>query len=180
MGKRKKFQYDEKHNKKANVPRTRQELFDHEVEWLRWLEKNDPKNYEYHVKFMNEWANASIKKVGTKVRKDGTRVYGSGKPAAGSIHNTNELAKKAYDDNNARNGDIYSVSKANNLLNDVVSETDRNDGWYITNPGLTEDYIIDSLEKKETEYLTKEEFLEMRDLLTPDMLVFYLAMYDLE
>lgn len=178
--KRKKLEYDIHHNKKENVPRTRQELFDHDRDWLESLKRTDPEAYAWHNKFMNEWANASIKKVGTKKRADGTRVYGSGTPEKGSIHNTNELAKKAYDDNNARNSDIYTVSKANNLLNDVVSETDRNDGWYITNPDLTENYIIDSMEKKESEYLTKEEFLELKDNLTPDMLVFYLAMYDID
>lgn len=178
--KKRKLNYDKKHFKKKNVPRNKQELLDCDPEVLKRLEREDPDAYAYYMRFTNEWVNGSIKKVGTKRRADGTRVYGSGKPEVGSIHNTNELAKKVYDANNARNNDLYAISKANNLLNDVVTETERNDGWYITNPELTEDYIIESMEQKETEYLTREEFLEIKDQLTPDMLLFYLAMYDLE
>lgn len=167
-----------KHLQKRNTTRVRQELLDYDQEWLNSLKDTDPNAYEYYIKFMNEWVNGSVKKVGTRKRKNGTRIYGSGKPAPGSIHNTNELAKKVYDANNARNADLYSVNKANNLLNDVIAEAENNDGWYITNPELTENYLINNMEKKESEYLTKEEFLSMQDQLTPEMLVFYLALYD--
>lgn len=166
----------------ASNTRVRSELLDYDPEWLKWLKENHPDEYLYYAQFMDEWVGGAIEKTGTKKRKDGTTIYNSGKVAPGHIHNTQELAKDVMDRNNRRNNDVFGVSRANNLMSDVVSELDKNDGWYITQPKLTEDALISQIEEKQEDdsILSYKEYLKVKDQLTPEMLVFYMSIYELD
>lgn len=165
-----------------NQTKVRQELLDYPPEYLQDLKDNHPEEYLYLAQFTDEWVGGAISKVGTKKRKDGTTIYNSGKVAPGHLHSTTALAKDVMDRNNRRNNDILGVSKVNNLASDVVTELNSNDGWYVTRPEYTEDALIAQLDEKNTDdaVLSREEFLEIKDKLTPEMLTFYLALYDLE
>ncbi|NDE09873.1 MAG: hypothetical protein EBZ95_04815 [Chitinophagia bacterium] len=154
----------------ANMPKVRREFLDYDAEYLKFLKKNHPEEYLYLAQFVDEWVGANIRKS-----KKTNRVL------PGHLHSTNKLAKERYDANNRRNNDILGVARANNLANDVINELQRNDGWYITDANLTEDALISSLEQKNNtdNLLTKEEFEKVKDILTPDMYLFYLAYFDI-
>lgn len=157
--------------KKSDQPRVRAEFLDYSPEYLRWLEKTDPKAFEFLAQFNDEYIGANI----VKDKK-------SGKPK-GAIHKKAKHVKEIYDANNRRNNDLLGVSRANNLAGDVVSELDRNDGWYITNAKLTEDAIISEMETKKHEgndILTYRQYLKVKDKLTPEMLLFYMAIYEMD
>ena len=159
--------------------KVRKELIDYSPEYLKDLKANHPEEYEYLAKFIDEYVNANVLKTKSKKRKDGTTIYGSGKVRKGQLHNTAELAKDVYDANNRRNNDVLGVARANRLMNDIDTEVQQKDGWYVTNPELTEDAMISDIDENE-QVLSKEEFLELKDNLTPEMLLFYLALYELE
>lgn len=151
----------------ANVPKVRKELLDYDPEFLRKLQKEDPKAYEYLAAFTDEYVGAAISK--TK----------AGKVKAGYLHNTNELAKDRYDANNRRNNDVLGVTKANNLMTNIESELRSNDGWYITNAELTENAIIEKIDSEnENELLSYEEYLELRETMTEEMILFYESYYN--
>lgn len=152
------------------MPKVRRELLDYDKDFIEDLKKNHPEEYLYLAQFTDEWAGANVRK--TK----------AGKVKSGHLHSTNELAKDVYDRNNRRNNDVLGVSRINNLASDIVSEIDKNDGWYITQAGLTEEAIISQLEEKNSEgsLLSYKEYLKVKDQLTPEMLLFYLSIYELE
>lgn len=154
----------------ANMPKVRRELLDYDPEYLKFLKKYHPEEYLYLAQFVDEW-------IGANVRKSKK----TGKVLPGHLHNTKELAKECYDANNKRNNDVLSVARANNLANDVISELQRNDGWYINDASLTEIATISEIEKKDSDesLLTLEEFEKVKDFLTPEMLLFYLAYFNI-
>lgn len=151
----------------ANAPKVRKELLDYDPEFLKKLKKQDPKAFEFLAAFTHEYVDAAISK--TK----------AGKVKAGYLHNTPELAKDRYDANNRRNNDVLGVTKANNLMTDIESELRSNDGWYITNTELTENAIIEKIDNEnESELLSYEEYLELRETMTEEMILFYESYYN--
>lgn len=152
------------------MPKTRRELLDYDPVYLKYLEKNHPEEFLYLAQFTDEWA-------GANVRKDD-----NGRVKKGYLHSTKELAKDVYDRNNRRNNDVLGVSRINGLASDVVSELDKNDGWYVTQAGLTEEALIAQIDEKNSDdsILTKEEYLKVKNQLTPEMLLFYLSIYESE
>lgn len=137
-------------------PKVRKELID--FDYINSLSQEDKL---WLAQFTDEYIGANVRK-----RKDG-------KVKAGHLHNTEELAKKCYDANNFRNNDVYSVTKANRLLSDIQTSIDKNDGWYVTNSGLTEDAIINKIDEKDEELLTLEEFNKLKKNMTKEMIEFY-------
>lgn len=162
------------------MPKVRRELLDYDKDFLNNLKKNHPEDYLYLAQFTDEWVGANIQKTGTKKRKDGTTIYNSGRVKAGHLHSTNELAKDVFDRNNKRNNDVLGVAKINGLASDVITELNKNDGWYVTQAGLTEEAIISQMDEKNSDdcLLTYEEYLKVKNQLTPEMLLFYLSIYE--
>jgi hypothetical protein len=119
--------------------------------------KDIPKDaLEWYAQFIDESVGGAVEKTKT------------GKVKAGYLHNTPELAKQCYDDNNRRNRDIYGVSRANGMLKSIDWEMgeEANDGWYVKNPMLTEDAIISHLDEKnnpEEALLSFKEYIMVRD-----------------
>lgn len=149
---------------KAYQPRTRKELIDYD-----YIDKLSPEEKELIAQFTDEYYGGAVGKTKT------------GRIKAGHIHNTKALAKDCYDRNNRQNNDVLGVSKANSLVSEITQELNNKDGWYITNSELTEDALIASIENTENESeLTREEFEQIKDQLTPEMLLYYLSIYDLE
>jgi hypothetical protein len=144
------------------APRTRKELLDAD-----YLKKLSPEELEWYAQFTDEWAGASVSK--TK----------SGKIKAGYLHNTKELAKDCYDRNNRRNNDVLGVTKANSLLSEISNELNKNDGFYITDPELTEDALIHRIEEKENEdaILSYSEYQKLKHNMTDEMIIFYESIY---
>lgn len=160
---------------KNQTPKVRHEFIDYSEEDLRRIKRQDIDAYNYLVQFIDEREGANITKV---TYKDGRR-----KVKAGHIHSTNALAKDVYDQNNARNNDVYGVSKINGLLQYGFLYGEHEDHFekvLSRQPSMYEDAILSSIEKKDNvdDILTKEEYLEMKDLLTPEMLLFYLNLYE--
>lgn len=123
--------------------RTRKELLDAD-----YLKKLKPEDLKWYAQFIDE-------SVGGAVHKNK-----NGKVKKGYLHNTKELAKQCYDANNHRNNDVFTVNKANYLLQDLNAKLDESDGWYVHNTELTEDATIQQMEDKEAEdsILTLEEY----------------------
>lgn len=149
----------------SDAPRTRKELLDYD-----YLKKLSPEELEYLAKFTDEYVGASISK--TK----------SGRVKKGHLHNTKELAKDCYDRNNRRNNDVLGVTKANFLLSEINNELDKNDGFYITNPELTEDAIIQGIEDNDSDdsILSYNEYQKLKYNMTPEMILFYESIYEEE
>lgn len=135
----------------AKAPRVRKELLDAD-----YLDKLSPEEYKWYAQFTDEWSAGAVHK--TK----------SGKVKSGYLHNTKELAKSVYDNNNRRNNDVLGVSKANNLLRHIdmttTEEDDLSEVSNIHNPELTEMAVISQIEYKNKikdlsnkETLTEEE-----------------------
>ncbi len=103
----------------------------------------------------------------------------AGKVKAGYLHNTTELAKDCYDRNNRRNNDVLGVTKANSLLSEIHNEIDKNDGFYITNPQLTEDALIQRIEDKDGDdaILSFDEYQKLKHTMTEEMIIFYESIY---
>lgn len=133
--------------KATENPRPRAELLDYD-----YLDQLDTKSLNWLKQFSDEYVSASIEK-----KKNG-------KPKKKYIHTKPEHIKSIYDANNWRNNDVYGVSRANNLLSDVNSLAESNDGWYITNTAYTEDSIIANLDSNEqNELLNVSEYFSCRD-----------------
>lgn len=145
-------------------PRVRKELIDFD-----YIKSLSPEDKLWLAQFVDEYIGANVRK-----RKDG-------KVKSGHLHNTEELAKKCYDANNFRNNDVYSVTKANHLLSDIQNSIDKNDGWYVTNSGLTEDALLSEIdENTENELLSLEEFKKLKKNMSKDMIEFYNKYYKLK
>lgn len=146
--------------KPSKVPRVRQELLD--ADYLGKLSKDE---LLWYAKFMDEYVGANITK-----NKETNRV------AAGHLHRRNDQRKAIFKANNDRNNDVHSVNKANNLLYNIETQ---NDGWYIHNAELTELATIANIDNKkiEEQILTREEYEEVKDILTPEVRKFYKKIY---
>lgn len=146
-------------------PRVRKELVDFD-----YIDKLTPQEKEWLAQFVDESIGASISK--TK----------SGKISAGQIHNTQKLAKEAYDANNRRNNDVYSVTKANGLLFDIKHKYDLEETDLHINHTLSEDAIIAKIENEEQDILTFEEFNKLHSEITlnSEVKTFYLELYKTE
>ncbi len=120
---------------------------------------------EWYAKFISEYVGANIRK-----NKKTNRVE------KGHVHRKNAHVKAIYDANNRRNNDVHSVTKINGLLSDIHSYED---GWYIHNAELTEKAMHQSIEDKmnEDQVLSKEEYLEIKDLLTEKVRNEYKKLY---
>lgn len=116
-----------------------------------YINKLTPEEKRWYAQFIDEYVGGSIEKTKT------------GKVKSGHLHNTKALAKECYDANNRRNVDIMSVTKANRLLSAIDPELDTRDGWYITNPQLTEDSVISGLDKQEQEELSLAEYITLKN-----------------
>jgi hypothetical protein len=150
--------------KKFFNPRVRGELWD-----VDYLDQLGPEELEYYNKFMNEWANANVKKVkdplieeysiinqiGYKRAKKEMIGGGykpikkEGKPTKGHIHRKKEHVQQIFDDNNKRNNDVFGVTKINNLLEyDLAGLAMRKDVWHETDPQATENALIEAIDYK--------------------------------
>lgn len=150
-----------------DAPRVRRELLDYSKEFLNDLKENHPEEYRYLAQFTDEHTAGSISKDS------------KGRVKAGHIHKTKALAKECYDANNRRNNDVLGVTKANNLLYNIDSEINSNDGWYVTNGALQEDAAISAIDnsKEADEVLSFEEYQSLKNNMTPEMIMFYEALY---
>lgn len=146
--------------KPSKVPKVRKELIDAD-----YLDKLNPKQLEWYAKFMDEYVGANIRK-----NKKTNRVE------KGHVHRKNAHVKAIYDANNRRNNDVHSVTKANHLLFDINGSED---GWYIHNAELTERAMHQFIEEKKTEesILSREEYIKIKDLLTPEVRKRYEKLY---
>jgi hypothetical protein len=145
--------------------RVRRELLDAD-----YLKKLSYEQLRYYAQFIDEYVGGAIGK--TK----------AGKVRQGYLHDTPELAKKCYDENNSRNRDIYGVSRANGFLHSIDWELsdDDSDGWYIKNPSLIEDSLIANMDSDESiQELSFKEYIMVRDQMLPDIRDAYdLKFYD--
>lgn len=144
--------------------RTRKELLDAD-----YLDKLSEVDLRYYAQFTDEWAGANIRK------------NKNGQVKKGHLHNTKELAKERYDANNHRNNDVFTVNKANHLLQDLHAKLDESDGWYVCNVELTENAMIQQLEEKESNdsILSLQEYKELKNNMTEEMKQFYNKYYKL-
>jgi hypothetical protein len=148
--------------KKFFNPRVRAELWD--ADYLHLL---DPKDLEFYHKFMSEFANAAIQtkkdpliqeysrvnKIGYKRAKKEmigggyNPIKEEGKPLEKHLHKSPEHPKELFDSNNARNNDVFGVTKINNLLEyDLNGLALKKDVWHETDPEATENAIIDLID----------------------------------
>jgi hypothetical protein len=103
--------------------------------------------YVWYAQFVDEYYGASIKK------------NKNGDVSKGQLHTTKVLVKDCYDRNNKRNNDVFSIAKANNLLNSIDQSIDPQSGrtmpacvdksTHSTNMNLYEDAMLEYLDKKE-------------------------------
>ncbi len=160
------------------MTKVRREFFDYTQEDIDRIKEGGPEVMEFFAKFNEEWLGGAVSKITTK---DGKK-----RPVKGHLHSTNKLAKDVYDRNNRRNNDVYGVSNANTLLthglhysnDEDVDPTSLTERSFVTNPDLIEQATIARIDNEEPELLTKEEFEKLKDQLTPEMLIFYLSIYD--
>ena len=148
--------------KPSHQPKVRQELLD--ADYLKILDNND---LRYYAQFTDEWAGANVKK---DIR---------GHVKRGQLHKTKELAKDCYDRNNKRNNDVFSVTKANYILQDIDEALQNKDGWYINNSELTEDSVIHNIDRTDHDegILSFEEFNKLKENLTKEVRLMYEKYY---
>lgn len=143
----------------------RREFIDYD--YVQDLKREDPEALAWLAKFNAEYYGAAVKK------NDRGRV------AAGQIHTKNAQAKEIFDDNNRRNNDVLGVTRANALLSAIDYANDSTDGMRLTNLDLQEQATIGDLDRKETEddFLSYEEYQEVKGNLTMEMLMLYEGIY---
>ncbi len=151
---------------KAYNTKVRRELLD--ADYLSKLSKEE---LSWYAQFTDEYVGGAVHK-----NPDGSIIEGH-------IHNTPELAKKCYDDNNRRNSDLYGVNKANNLMFSIDADFSKKrmnnePGNYkqeythfgFTNHDLTEQAVIAEIENKENEEeLTFKEYVMVRKNMLPEV-----------
>jgi hypothetical protein len=92
-----------------------------------------------------------------------------GKPKKGHIHKTKEQAKSIFDDNNKRNNDVYGVTKINGLLEmDLAGLAMNRDIWNDTDPNITEDVMLLSIDVKRNPENYPEIFEEQKKIKKKD------------
>jgi hypothetical protein len=143
-----------------------------------YLGELSKEEYLWYAQFTDEWTNAAIEKTA------------DGKVKRGHIHTTNEMARNIYDANNKRNNDIYTVTKALNLMSELdvrVGEANEYiEARQVSNTNLTEMATIAEIENVDTrdaEFLTKREFMRMvkhGTKIPKEMYNFYIDFYKLE
>lgn len=97
---------------------------------------------EWYSNFMKEWNNAGIVKGSVKDKSNR-------KAKKNKFHRTAKEAKECTDRNNARNRDIYSIAKAQNMIHKNDYETLQNwiDETQSCTNNNTEDSLIELLDK---------------------------------
>jgi hypothetical protein len=111
-------------NKKVNT-KVRQELIDYD-----YLNKLSPEEKEWLNKFSEEYNSASFKKSK------------KGNYSTKNLHRTKKLRKECYDRNNSRNRDIFSITKANDMLKEADKLNTYLEEKSIRNATQVEDDII--------------------------------------
>lgn len=137
--------------KKGYNTRIRQEYVDHDyVDKLDDTEKNCKMpdgtpctEMEWLSGFMDEWNSAAV--TGIKDTSDKTAKEGN------QFHQTSKEAKECTDRNNARNRDMLSIAKAQNMVHGQDYETlqDWIEEKQEINTNYTEDALIDILDEAE-------------------------------
>jgi hypothetical protein len=142
--------------------KVRREFIDYD-----YLKTLPPDDKEWLAKFNNEYYGAAVSKTDT------------GRVKPGHLHTKKAQAKEIYDDNNRRNNDVLGVSRVNVGLTEINAELDSRDGWYITRPDLQEDAVLTEIDRKavEDDFLSYEEYLELRGNMTLEMLMLYESIY---
>lgn len=136
---------------RSYMPRVRKEFVD-----MDYMKELDPKDKAWMEKFASEFYGGSLNTE--RPRRN--------------IHKTKSGIKDCFDRNNRQNNDVYGVTNANGLLdkqlfnNEVKDEpgvnTDYKNSQYThpaqyTNPGITEEALIEYIDNKELlEYDKKE------------------------
>lgn len=114
-------------NKKVNT-KVRQELIDYD-----YLDKLSPEEKEWLNRFSEEFHGANFLKSK------------NGNYSTKNIHRTKKQRKDCYDRNNARNRDVYSITKSNDMLKDVSTKLDLFDQSY----DVKNFYVVPEERKKE-------------------------------
>lgn len=107
------------------TPKVRREFLD-----MDYIDKLNPKEKEWLNKFTEEYLNASFKN----------------KPS--DLHKSKKSKRTIYNQNNARNRDMFSIAKANNLLNysePKIDDYEENNEVVSEN---IEDLLIDYIDSK--------------------------------
>lgn len=164
--------------KKFFNPRSRNELW----EGMEYIKDLPLKEKEWMLKFMSEYANATIEdvkdpliveyadmnKLGYTRAKN--EMIGGGyipkdekKNASQNLHKKYQHKKEINDSNNRIRNDIFGVTKINGLLTyDVNSVSEKTDIWFETNPETTEDALIWALDYDRDPIATKKEFKKLK------------------
>jgi hypothetical protein len=164
--------------KKYFNPRVRAELWD-----MDYADKLSPEELDYYKRFMSEYANATLtvekdpliqeysKINGIGYKKSKKEMIGGGykpsknegKPTKGHVHKKKEHVKAIFDDNNKRNNDVYGVTKINGLLEmDLAGLAMNRDIWNETDPNITEDVMLLSIDVKRNPENYPEIFEEQK------------------
>lgn len=129
MTRRKKAKYPAL-NKKMNT-KVRQELIDYD-----YLKKLSPEEKEWLNKFTEEYVSSSFKKNKKTGRyKD-------------NLHKTKAQRKDCYDRNNARNRDIFSITKSNDMLKEPKVLNEFLEEQSFRDAGVIEDQVIELIDLK--------------------------------
>lgn len=117
--------------KKELHPRTRWEYLDAD-----YMDKLSPEEKEFYSKFNEEYYGASLAKEDEpkKWKKD--------------LHKTPELRKECRDRNNARNRDLYSISRTKGWVESIKDNEDALDDRRILQHDLDERVIIKEIDEK--------------------------------
>lgn len=151
MAKKKPLKRKNHATNKNYMPRVRKEFVD-----MDYMKDLSDKDKAWMEKFAGEYYGGSLNTE--QPRKN--------------IHKSRKGIKDCFDRNNRQNNDVYGVTNANGLLNkDLFQAEDRNSGEsndsmrpvqythpaQYSNPGITEDSLIEYIDNKELlEYDTKE------------------------
>lgn len=171
---RSKQQRQQDATKKYFNPKTRQELWDAD-----YLDKLNPEERAWYMKFMSESVNASLTlqkdplieeyaKVNNvlyktaKIEMKGggyTPIKSEGRPTKGHLHTKQSHAKEIFDSNNKRNNDVLGVTKVNGLLEgDIYGIALKSDVWHKTDPRATEEALNWAIDYKKNPSMTKRQY----------------------
>ncbi len=117
--------------KKNLNTKIRQDLIDYD-----YLTKLSPEEKEWLNKFTEEYVSASFKKN----KKTGRYV--------GNLHKNKQQRKDCYDRNNARNRDMFAISKTMNKLDGDEVLVDYLEDASFEDPGIVEDQVIEAIDAR--------------------------------